>query len=203
VGRSGGEYAAMAYFAGNHPFASEEQWFNLTPQQYGELRRMGFHVGDRAGEPDVVAAWKARYPRIAYCDRTAFETNTSALVRYNLAHPLRLAQVTAENFTAFFLGKLHHHRKFDTLHLLNESAYSALSRIFWLALAIPGWMYAWSKSASVPQSRQALIVIGAVIVYFTFVYTIMIGTTIYSIPLVPYLVILQGAGLRWIGQALR
>jgi hypothetical protein len=203
VGRSGGQYAAMAYFAGNHPFAAEERWFSLTAEQYRRLAAMGFQVSPRAGEPDVVSAWNAQHPRIAYCDPVTFETNTVQLVRYNLTHPTRLAQITAENFVAFFLGKLHHHRKFDTLYLLNDSAFSYLSRLFWILLAIPGWMYAWLRSGSDPLQRNALIVAGAVIGYFTAVYTIMIGTSIYSIPLVPYLIILQSAGLCCIWQTLR
>jgi len=203
VGRDGAEYAALAYFAGNHPFTSEDQWFNLSPAQYRQLAQMGFHVGERAGEADVVADWKNRYPRIAYCDRVTFETNTIPLVRYNLSHPRRLAQVTADNFYTLFLGKFHHHRKFDTLHLLNDSAYSLFSRILWLALAVVGAVCAWSSSSRIPKSREALMVIGAVMAYFIVVYTIMIGTTIYSIPLVPYLIILQSVGLSWIWLSLR
>lgn len=205
VGRTGGEYAAMAYFAGNHPFASEDEWFNISQEQYEQLRRMGFHVGAGAGRPEVVAAWKQQYPRIAYCDRTTFETNTAILIRYNLTHPLRLAQLTAENFFTLFLGRLHHHRKFDTLYLLNDSAYSIVSRIFWLALAVVGFIYTWSSTAASSPSRQALLAIGGVIAYFILVYTIMIGSTIYSIPIVPYLLILQAAGLRgiWINATRR
>lgn len=195
VGRSGMEYAAMSYFAGNHPFTHDEEWFNLTREQYLALRTAGFRVGQQAGEPQAIAAWKQRYPRIAYCDRTTFESNTWILLRYNLSHPRRLAYVTSNNFLAFFLGPFHHHLVFDTIHLLNESAFSMLSRIYWLGLAVLGWAYTSRTVARGSTRHEALIAISLVITYFVVVYTIMIGATIYSIPIIPYLTIFQGAGI--------
>jgi 4-amino-4-deoxy-L-arabinose transferase-like glycosyltransferase len=203
VGRSGTEYAAMAYFAGNHPFTHGEQWFNLTQEQYAQLRSMGFRVGEHAGEAGEVAQWKQRYPRIAYCDRTTFETNTLTLLRYNLSRPARLLALMAHNAVAFLLGPLHHHQVFDTVYLLNESVFSTLSRILWLAIAGVGWRSVWRVTPPGSQARNAVIYISLVITYFLVVYTLMIGSTIYSIPIIPFLVILQASGIYEIASLVR
>ncbi|HEX8089161.1 MAG TPA: glycosyltransferase family 39 protein [Blastocatellia bacterium] len=201
VGRSTSEYAALAYFAGNHPFSSEEEWFNLSREQYEQLASMGFNVSEGAGTREAMDEWKAKYPRIAYCDKVTFETNTGNLIRYNLSHPLRAAQVLANNFLAFFLGVFHHHRLFDPIYLLNNSAFSILFRIHWLLVFIAGSFYALRQYVGEPRKRKSLFLIYMTGGYFVAIYTLMIGTTIYSIPIIPLMLIVQSFGFVKLTEA--
>jgi hypothetical protein len=193
----------MAYFAGNHPFTREEEWFNLTREQYDRLRAMGFNVGEGAGDPTVVAAWKARYPRIAYCDRTTFETNTWNLIRYNAAHPARMFETHFNNLVAFFLGAFRHHRIFDPIYLLNKSALSMAMRAYFLLLFAFG-LYASLRATGGDRERRArLLLVALTVAYFAIVHSLIIGTSVYSIPVVPFMLMAQCSGLLIIGATAR
>jgi dolichyl-phosphate-mannose-protein mannosyltransferase len=203
VGKSTLEYAALAYFAGNHPFSSEDQWFNLSREQYLQLAAMGFNVGAGAGTQQAIEEWKAANPRIAYTDKVTFETNTWNLVRYNLRHPLEMIKMMMSNFIVLFLGAFHQHRLFDPIFLLNNSAFSMLLRIHWLALFAASSIYAFRQYKDDQDRRQKLLLIHWVVGYFTLVYTVMIGATVYSIPIIPYMLIVQSFGFKKIYEALR
>jgi hypothetical protein len=202
VGKSTLEYAALAYFAGNQPFSSEEQWFNLSRQQYLQLASLGFNIGEGAGTQQARDEWNAAYPRIAYTDKSTFETNTWNLVSYNLRHPLRAIKLLASNLTALFLGVFYHHRLFDPIFLLNNSAFSMLLRIHWLMLFAVGSIWSFRQYKYDTGRRQMLLLITWVTGYFVVVYTVMIGATIYSIPIIPYMLIAQSFGFKKLYEVL-
>jgi hypothetical protein len=191
VGRSSSEYAAFAYFAGNHPFSREGTWFDLSADEYDRLRSLGFQVGEGAGTPQAIREWKEKYPRIAYCDKVTFENNTWNLFRYNLARPGRMAQAGGENLTAFFLGEFRHHRTFDTVFLLNKSAFSLVFQVQCLVLCAAGWFLALVRYRQDAQRRPLLILITLIVWYFVLVHSVMIGVHSYSVPIIPLLLLFQ------------
>lgn len=195
VGSTTTTYAAFNYFAGNHPFSSEGEWFNLSEAEYQAFREMGFNVGEGAGSPAVIAEWQAKNPRIAYCDPVTFETNTWNLIRYNLKHPGAMLSRSVENFCAFFLGVFKHHRIFDTVFLLNKSAFCMLFRIHWLILFVVGWVAALRRRWSDRDARNRLLLVSLLICYFAGIYTVILGTNYYTIPIIPYMLIFQSFGV--------
>ncbi len=195
VGKGTLKYTAFAYFAGNHPLSREEEWFELSRDDYQKLRAMGFNVSDRAGTPSAIREWEELYAGIAYCDKITFETNTWKLIAYNFTHPGRMLESHLNNFFAFFLGLFQHHKVFDPIFLLNRSAFSMLFRIFWLIVFALGLRWAFQQTMDRAR-RERLILISLVIGYFALVHTLIIGSPIYSIPIDPYMIILQSFGFR-------